>query len=260
MFRYLNELWSPGPWQTYHSSLGVIKDITPNEKSIMLNNEPIGQLEKQKNTHINKLSGFLGRMRETILTLLQTFTLFNCFYSSDLNLIFAYGDFIAERHYRSLLHTFLIPYIQNCPPDYFPKLAILEEISNYLYNKLIVLWKDESLYQEDYEGTLTDQVIQEKFKRVFTRSVGDMWNSFFSTNVKDQTFKYPSFSYCLSRLLTNLFRDLDFLARIKDTGSCHISVLCFTRICKYITAQPDVIQYSLFLKNIVVCMLTVNNI
>jgi hypothetical protein len=163
----------------------------------------------------------------------------DAFFSTHINLY----------HWRSLLNHALTPFILNCPQSSFQAVLgpFLPDLASHLNEKIKFAWSGElhvfcQQEEEEYEAAdahdVSDEVVNEKILRLFTRAVGDLWQSVFGlasvTNLEKGAL--PDFrnaalvEFCVYQLVPSWTEAMLVLMAVKDTASCHSAILTSLRL------------------------------
>jgi Exportin-5 family len=172
----------------------------------------------------------------------------NAFFSTHINLY----------HWRGLLTHALTPFILNCPEASFQAVLgpFLPDLAKHLNEKIKLAWSAElsvitGLEDEEYEAAdahdVSDEVVNEKILRLFTRAVGDLWQSIFGltsvTNLEKgvmPVFKNSSLvNFCVYQLVPSWTEALLLLLSVKDTSSCHLAILTCIRLIPALVSNRE---------------------
>lgn len=193
---------------------------------------------------------------------IQTVSQFPEFYTSDavpgpfMNSFFS--THINLYHWRGLLAHALTPFILHCPEANFQAVLglFLPDLARHLNEKIKLAWSAElnvitGLDEEDYDAAdandVSDEIVNEKILRLYTRAVGDLWQSIFGltsiTNLEKGAipdFKYASLAkFCIYNLFPSWTEAILVLLSVKDTSSCHSAILISIRLVPILATNRD---------------------
>lgn len=213
--------------------------------------------------HIFQIWSFVGRSREACYQMINTLT--NCpadLYRSSfvpstfMVSMFSQASNISLYHWRTIIVTALIPFIIHCPIDCFERViaVCIPDLASYLNTQVKSVWTVEmmastqDLELDSDDCDLSDEVVQERMLRSFTRSYAELWTTVFSLSVDVKTsllpgtaFRYPELVQFLmleNNMVSQWTTALILLLAVKDTAAVHSCLSTSIHLIQFLATMP----------------------
>jgi hypothetical protein len=245
---YVHELWAPQ--QRYNSVfLNRLRAPTALEigQTISMSKQEVKPVA-DTDVYFDSLWKWLSRVREQCYSFLSTCCYYPTFYQlpvADMTVrMLQNAQCISLHHWRSLLHTYIIAMVIQCPQNLFSSIVgpIVPSISAHVCRTLEIAWqaRDPNAPEPEIDDEITDDIAQDLILRIVSRSFAELWHKVFGFK-EERSFRYPALvEYCFGvpELVEEWTKSIVMMMAMRDTVTCRTSMDVASRIVPFLINIP----------------------